>query len=154
MDIRVVNSVVKVTSEIFNTMVFLILKPGEAREIVKTSECFDFTGIIGLSGACPGAVGVRFPKALAAKVATKMLGAAVNENSTEIRDTVGELTNMVAGGLKNELDKVGIHFDISIPTVIAGDQHTFTVMGDTPGIVVPFDVEGANFMVEVCFKKK
>lgn len=154
MDQRIVDGVVKVTKEIFTTMVTLGLTPGAASENSSSEQTFDFTGMIGLSGTCPGAVGVRFPKTLAAKVASKMLGTPVAESSTEVRDTVGELTNMIAGGLKNELDKVGICFDIAIPTVIAGDQHTFRVMGDAPTHIVPFSSEGSGFVVEVCFKKK
>lgn len=154
MNKTIADSVVKVAKEIFQTMVTIPLEAGSAHEESNSNIPFDLTGIIGLSGKNPGALGVRFPKRLAAKVAEKMLGTPVSETSLETRDVVGELTNMIAGGLKNELDKVNFHFEISIPTVIAGDQHTFTVMGDAPAIIIPFSSEGESFIVEVCFKGK
>ncbi len=150
----VIRAVQKVTEDLFKTMVFLPLEAQPAHPIDAGKERFDFTGTIGLSGESPGAVGVRFPKALASKVASSMLGSPIPEDSIEVQQTVGELTNMIAGGMKNALDPSGIRFDISIPTVIAGDQHTFNILANVDGIAVPFKADGGLFVVEVCLKKK
>lgn len=154
MDARVINAARQATRDLFSTMIPLPLVPGEPRGLKEIQERFDVTGSIGLSGDCPGAVGLRFPKLLAAKVASAMLGSTVSETSIEIQETVGELTNMIAGGMKNILHDQAIRFDISLPTVIVGDNHTFNIMADTEGMAIPFDVQGLLFVVEVCLKKK
>lgn len=154
MEPQVAQAVQKVARDVFQSMVFLPLEAMVPRALGENQTRYDLTGTIGLSGDSPGAVGVRFPKALAAKVASAMLGSPITEDSLEVQQTVGELTNMIAGGMKNELDPAGIRFDISIPTVIAGDQHTFNILANVDGIVVPFNVDGSQFVVEVCMKRK
>lgn len=154
MDPRVTKSIITSTQNIFKTMVLLPLQEGEPYQPKEPLARYDYTGVIGLSGPAAGAVNVHFSKKIAAQIASSMLGSACDEHSTEVRETVGELTNMVAGGMRNELSNQGINFDISLPTVVSGDQHSTDIRVDTPTIAVPFNVNGLEFVVEASLKLK
>lgn len=154
MESKISNAVVAATKDIFNTMIMMDVKDGDPFDHSVNSAIFDFTGIIGFSGAATGAIGVHFPKSMAAKIATAMLGSPIDENSQEVKDTVAELTNMIAGGLRNELSQFGIEFDISIPTVVEGESHKTVMVADGPLVSVPFLVDSGSFIVEACLKQK
>ncbi len=153
MEKKISNAIVAATKDIFNTMIMMDVKDGDPFPNGINAAIFDYTGIIGFSGAATGALGVHFPKSMAAAIASAMLGTPIEETSQEVRDTVGELTNMIAGGLRNELSQFGIEFEISIPTVVEGEHHKTAMMIDGPRISVPFQVEKGSFIVEACLKQ-
>jgi chemotaxis protein CheX len=92
------------------------------------------TGIVNIDGAWRGAVLVRCPYALAALVTAAMLeGEAVTLD--DVRDALGELTNMVAGNVKALLPGPST---ISLPTVAFGSDYEIEVLGTHVVAGVPF----------------
>lgn len=154
MDPRIQKSVIVAAKDIFQTMVSLPLEEGSVLDPAPPQQPYDFSGVIGLNGPWSGAVTVHFSKPLASRVATALLGQAYSPESQEVRDTVAEMTNMIAGGMRNELSKDGIDFDISIPTVISGDKHSTNMKIDAPTVAIQFNVEKDPFVVEVAIKMK
>jgi chemotaxis protein CheX len=63
---------------------------------------------------------VSFPQA--AEMAGALLGEAPEPESRECLDVVGELTNMIAGGVKTRLQNLGYSMVMSIPNIIRGPQ--------------------------------
>lgn len=72
--------------------------------------------------------------------------------SRDVEDSIGELTNIVAGGAKTVLAEEGLSFNISIPSVIVGKNHTITSKLDEPIIVIPFQLDKYRFVMEVSMK--
>jgi len=72
--------------------------------------------------------------------------------SREVMDLTGELANIIVGGAKQELAKLGLSFHISIPTIIVGKNHTIHHQMDTPVLVIPFTIDDHSFLVEVTLK--
>ena len=72
------------------------------------------------------------------------------ELNDEIKDAVGELTNMISGQAKASLTKTKYHFNISIPTVVKGTGHEISHKKETPNIVVTFTVDNFEFALQVC----
>jgi CheY-specific phosphatase CheX len=66
-----------------------------------------------------------------------------------MRDAVGELTNMVAGGLKNRLDRLNIVLKLTIPTFIRGREMRITSQGFTFGTMNSFRLVGSEEPVRV-----
>jgi chemotaxis protein CheX len=74
---------------------------------------------------------------------------AVNE---EVLDAFGELTNMIIGSFKTELESIAGPMGLSIPTVIYGRNFTTRSLGHEEWVVVPFDCAGHKMEVKVCLK--
>jgi len=115
----------------------------------------DISGIIGFaSNNIYGSVALSFPTATAVLVFNKMMGESLTAINDDVRDIVGELANIVAGGAKKEFAEMGLSFDISIPTVVMGNNHTITHKGGTPVVTVPFKLSGNSFVLEISLKIK
>jgi chemotaxis protein CheX len=113
-------SVVAATVEVFNTMLggSLIEVPDGV-----TGADTEVSAIVGFGGKYSGFVAVHFRKDAACKVASAMLaGMEVNGVDDMVRDALGEVGNMIAGGFKKILseDLGETAFQISLPTVVEG----------------------------------
>ena len=133
-------------------MLSLSPTPGTPTAQIYPKTLYDVTSIIGLAGGIMGTVSVQLKRAIALKVTTNMLQTPVTELNDDVRDAVGELGNMIAGGLKTGLEGKGICFDISIPTVIIGPGHQIGHMANSESIFYPFYIEKEPFVVAVSIK--
>ncbi len=113
----------------------------------------DVSGIIGFgSKDITGSVVLSFPTDTALQLYEKMMGEPVNRINADVQDTIGELTNIVAGGAKQDFAKDGLSFHISIPTVVVGKNHSLGHKVKIPAVVVPFEIGSIQFTLEVSMK--
>ena len=85
------------------------------------------SAIIGIGGdEVHGMIYVHFPRHLGEEVAGKLLDGCVGAElgDGEVNDVVGEMCNMMAGGLKADLAEVGFEAGISPPSIIRGKGFT------------------------------
>lgn len=70
----------------------------------------------------------------------------------EIKDAVGELTNMISmisGQARKELEDIARLFDGSIPSVVSGKNHELLPMSKGFRIAIPFKTDFGSFTIEV-----
>lgn len=141
---------------VFNAMETMIgVKPVRHKPYLKETNMTegDVTGLVGFASQnISGSVALSFPATTAFKVFEAMIGAPANEINDEVQDIVGELSNIVVGGAKNELSSLGLSYDISIPMVVAGNKHTINHKFDKPIVVVPFTLNEDPFSMELSIK--
>jgi CheY-specific phosphatase CheX len=82
----------------------------------------DLIGIIGLVGKIKGNFFVAMNRKTASQIISKMLMTDVDDEAEEIEDVVGEVANVLAGGLKKYLVERGVDMKISVPTLIGGND--------------------------------
>jgi chemotaxis protein CheX len=104
------------------------------------------TGIVNIDGAWHGAVLVRCPLVLATLVTAAMFQGDNDPTLDEVRDALGELTNMVAGNVKSLLPAPSV---ISLPTVAFGSQYEISVVGTHTVVTVSFMSESHPLVVSV-----
>lgn len=75
-----------------------------------------------------------------------------SEIDEEVKDAVGELTNMISGASRRALERIGHHFQGAIPSIISGHSHEVRHVTKGPILSIPFSTDAGNFTVEVCFK--
>lgn len=93
---------------------------GEARR-------YPVVGAIHFAGPWKGAVLAEFDHPLAYAVTARLMGVPTPaEVDADVRDAVGELTNMIAGNLKAILPP---DTGMSMPTVVEGRDFTLSVIG-------------------------
>jgi chemotaxis protein CheX len=113
---------------------------------------YDVTAIVGLTGSVMGTVSVQLKTNMALKVTSNMLQMEVKTLNNDVSDAIGELGNMIAGGLKTDLEARGVKFDISIPTVIVGPGHSIGHLAGSESIFYPFFVNNEPFVIAVSVK--
>lgn len=95
----------------------------------------DFTAIIGISGSRKGGIYFTGNRTMLAKVADIILGEDDHDNET-IFDLVGEMTNVIAGNLR---ETFGSEFQISVPIVLKGPLEDICVQLTPPLIIIPIN---------------
>ncbi|HPC75058.1 MAG TPA: chemotaxis protein CheX, partial [Syntrophales bacterium] len=68
----------------------------------------------------------------------------------DIKDAVGEITNMVSGAARKELETLGLNITAAIPTVVAGKDHSISHVLGGPSIIIPFETPQGPFVVDIC----
>lgn len=108
-------------AEVFSTMLSLPAAPTTAAPPANESE--RISGSVGFVGnTVTGAVYLHVPVAFATHITCTMLGMPETEvpAATDVNDVMGEITNMLAGGLKSWLCDAGAACALSIPAIIRG----------------------------------
>jgi len=98
MNVKFINPFLEGTTSVLNTMAFIAPRAGKPYLKKDSMAVGDISGIIGLTGAARGSLALSFSKGCILKIVSNMLGEEINEINGDIKDAVGELTNMVSGG--------------------------------------------------------
>ena len=152
MKVEYINPFILSTSNVFETMVGIT--PEVGRPSLKTSPDQGksyISGVIGLSGEVTGNVVLSFPKVIALKVVSAVLGMETKIIDDTVTDAIGELTNIIAGRAKEGMK--GLKVSISIPSVIVGNDHSVRRPTDIPCVAIPFSTEWGDFTVDVSMKE-
>jgi chemotaxis protein CheX len=105
---------------------------------------------IGLAGAWAGSGSLACSPAMACRICARMLMTECPAVDDEVLDTVAELTNMIVGGVKTDLEPRLGPLGLSIPTVVYGRNFKAKGAGIDEWIGAAFEWEGERLLVKVC----
>jgi chemotaxis protein CheX len=140
------------TLEVFEKMILLEAHPRPARRGMTSHFEDHVSSMLGFSGDLTGMFYVHCPLPAARFITASLLGSDEICSPTEIRDALGEVANMVAGGLKHSLAAQGTRLDISIPTAVSGSSYSVNTLAGAQGVGLPFDLYDHRFLVEVRYR--
>ncbi|MGO8944329.1 MAG: chemotaxis protein CheX [Syntrophobacteraceae bacterium] len=151
MDAKIINPFLAAAIHVLKTMAQVDAKPG--KPFLKTDDLAigDVSAIIGVTGAAQGSMALIFTEQCINHVASNLLGASFTQVNHEVRDAVGELTNMICGDARRRLAEDGFALQAGIPTIVSGKGHSVAHIANGPRLVVPFETSQGSFMVEVAF---
>lgn len=107
------------------------------------------SGIIGLSGTIVGTVVLSMSEALALRSASVMLMEEHKEFDSDVFDAVGELTNVIAGNAKAQLEEYKL--SLSLPNVIYGKDSELRFPERCQPISIPFRTDYGAMAIEMGF---
>lgn len=107
----------------------------------------EVSGIIGLSGKMSGTVVISLERNVAISATGALLGEVPESIDTNVIDTVGELTNMIAGQAKGGLEQFDMA--LALPTVITGKNHIISFGSVAQTICIPYSCKWGDLTVEV-----
>ena len=113
------------------------------------SALFPVSGIIGLSGIVVGTVVLTMSEVLALKCASAMLLEDYTELNHDVFDAVGELTNVIAGNAKAQLEDYKL--SLSLPNVIYGKDAELRFPERCQPISIPFRTDHGPMAIEIGF---
>jgi chemotaxis protein CheX len=153
MNVKLINPFINATINVLETMAFVTVNAGKPYLKKDNVAVGDVTGVLGLTGIANGTISVTFEEKCILTIVSNMFGETMTELNNEIADAVGELTNMISGQARRELEEVGKVFKAAIPSVVTGRNHSITHYTDGPKIAIPFSTESGDFTIEVCFER-
>jgi chemotaxis protein CheX len=146
-----INPFIESTIEAFEAVVGLPTKRTSI-EVDRTGRITgELSAIIGITGNRTGTISLSMSHKLAARLLAEMVGAPPETTSSEadIRDAIGELLNIIAGGAKNHLSRQGVSLSISLPVIISGGAHDIHAHRDDPCLAIGFQVAEEPFALRV-----
>ena len=152
MKVEIVNSFLEATVSVIKTMASVDLAPGKPFIKKGSISTGDISGIVGMAGESEGSLSLSFSKECILHIVSSMFGEPFTEITEEVKDAVGEFTNMISGDARRRLETVGILFQGAIPSVISGPHHEIRHITKEPIICIPFDSANGGFHLELCFK--
>lgn len=154
MDVRYVNPFLNGVLEVLGTMARIQVVP--SKPILKKSRraLGDVSGVMTLTGEARGTLSASFSFGLLQQIMENMLGESVDRVDDDVKDMVGELTNMVAGVARQFFEKQGRRLIASIPMVVAGKGNYLPHGLHGPLLVIPFQGERGDVYVEAAFREK
>jgi len=152
MDVKYINPFLTGTLEVLKKMAAIDAVPGKPRVKTDESAFGDVSGIIGITGDALGSLALSFSEACICRVVANMLGERFDGVTQEIIDAAGELTNMISGASRTQMEKMGMRVYAAIPTVVHGRRHTISHILKAPSIVIPFSTAAGPFFVDVCIR--
>ena len=159
------------TQEIFSTMIPMEIKFEDSYYQKEDMISTDVMSMVSFTGEHSGIVAVFCSTEIALKITSSMLGMEITEFDQDTKDAIGEVTNMIAGSLKNKVvDKFG-EMHLSVPIVVAGagltisstsgdgEAHnmkinsSITCNSQNAWMMTPFSSNGQKFNVGLIVKK-
>jgi len=153
MDANLINPFIEATLHVLETMASTKAEAGKPYLKKDQVARGDVSGVIGMTGETRGTISISFSEASILPIVSNMLGEEMKEMNEEIKDAVGEVTNMISGQARKRLDEQGRSLKAAIPTVIMGKDHSITHMTTYPIIAIPFSTDNGEFTIEVCFEE-
>jgi chemotaxis protein CheX len=128
----------------------------ESLDIFKDKQTkTEISSIIGITGNLKGSAVISFPKPLAIKIASSMLmDDNITEVNNEVKDAIGEFSNIVIGNARNKIVDNGINIKISPPTIVVGENHKIFFPPNIPVIEVIFNAGDSKFYIIIGLKEK
>jgi chemotaxis protein CheX len=147
-----INPIVTSTVTVFRTMAGCDVTCGKPFLVGDKRGAHDISGVIGLSGRAIGTVVLSLGEPVALRVTEAMLNELPPEIDSDVIDAVGELTNMIAGSAKAQLEY--LKMSLSLPNVVVGHDHKIAFPGDVTPIGVPFDCPWGPLCVQFGLSEK
>ena len=143
-------SIRRAVNEVFATMLSVELGPSETIAVSSEPEWTEeVVSFIGLAGAWVGTGTILCSPSLACRICSQMLMTDANAVNEEVLDAMGELTNMVIGSVKNDLEQHLGQLGLSIPTVIFGRNVKTKSMSHADWVAERFRWDGDPFLVKL-----
>jgi chemotaxis protein CheX len=110
------------------------------------------SGILTLKGNHTGTAAISFPDKAILMVVSKMFGEEITEVDNDVKDAVGEITNMISGQATQLYEKDGLSVKAALDQVLMGDNHSIPHPPGFPVLGIPIATEPGEVTVELCFK--
>jgi chemotaxis protein CheX len=150
MNVKFINPFLEGTISVLKTMAFVEPRAGKPYLKMDSIAKGDISGIIGLTGSATGSLAVSFSEEAILKIVSNMLGENIKTMDSDIKDAVGEITNMISGVARKNLEAEGFNIQAAIPTVVSGKNHSIAHVLGGPSLIIPFEIDDGTFVIDVC----
>jgi chemotaxis protein CheX len=150
-NVKYINPFIIAAQSVFKTMLSIDVKLNKPIFKTEKKTSGDVTGIMGLVGDRKGTITISFREKGAMFVYQTLLGGECSSITPDVIDAIGELTNIISGQARKELEKVGINLKASIPMVVVGKEVEMNFITTLPIVQLPFAFNLNNGDKEVMY---
>jgi chemotaxis protein CheX len=155
-DTLIQNAIVKAVQNVCQTMLSTAAPLRGRADEPPPSGTFQMLGNVGFAGDANGSVFLCLTDGFAKFATGEILGMSPGEvemNGPDVvKDAIGEITNMTAGGFKNQLCDIGYPCKLTLPTIVRGNNLQVSTVKGTTRHIFQFDCAGHVFYADIQFK--
>jgi chemotaxis protein CheX len=156
-DTVIVDAMVRAVVRVFKTMAGRDLRYlGPIAAWDRSESGMLVIGSVGFAGKVDGLIYLALPETAAIATTAQMLGMTPAEVAAEgvepLRDAIGELTNMTAGGFKNVLCDLGLQCMLTLPVFLRGYNVSLSAVKAASRMLFAFDLDGARLVIDLQMK--
>ncbi|NLI82877.1 MAG: chemotaxis protein CheX [Deltaproteobacteria bacterium] len=152
-DVRIINSFLAAAVHVIKTMARVDSEPGKPFLKADDRALGDISAVIDISGAEEGSMALSFEESCIKAIVSNLFGEPVTEINTDVKDAVGELTNVICGDARRRIAEKSIVLQAGIPTIVAGNNHRINHPHSGPRLAIPFTTASGRFTVEITFRE-
>lgn len=112
------------------------------------------SAIVGFGGKISGFIAIHLPPQSACMLAGQLLGMKFETVDEIVADAMGEMVNMIAGGLKKFAGRDEDLFKISIPSIVYGTDYSTHAPKDAERLVLGIETAGCCFNLQLVFASR
>ena len=112
------------------------------------------SAIVGFGGKISGTVAIHLSPGSACTLAGAMLGMSFDEVDDIVADAMGELVNMLAGGLKKFSCQDEDLFKISVPSIVYGLDYSTHAPKNAERLMIGVQAGACTFCVQLVFARR
>lgn len=147
MNAQFMNPFILSIRNVFETMCGTAVEFAPAQLKDHDGEPVDVSGAIRFSGDAEGSLTLGFSNEVARKIGTRFAQMEIDDPDFDLKDALGEMVNIIAGGAKSRFEGVSIR--ISLPKVTVGPHLITGATQSAPHMVLPCSTQLGPFSVEV-----
>jgi chemotaxis protein CheX len=145
LEISLERAIKEITTTMFNSGSELISP--EKVEIVPPG----LSAIVGFGGRISGFIAIHLSPRSACTLAASLLGMNFDEMDDIVADAMGEMVNMIAGGLKKFASQDEDIFKISVPSIVYGNDYSTHAPKNSERLLIGVQTEFCSFSVQLVF---
>jgi chemotaxis protein CheX len=107
------------------------------------------TAVVGFGGLLSGACVFTCGSTAAMRIAAHMTGMEFQEIDDTVKDGIGEICNMLAGGWKGKVPELAANCGLSVPAVITGRDYRLHVQAPEFQLHHYYSFEDSGFAVTI-----
>jgi chemotaxis protein CheX len=150
----IINCISQAAVNVFTTMLGVEIRQGSVSVESGAPDPNDgVVSLIGLAGTWTGAGSITCSPTLACRICSQLLMSENQNVDEEVLDAVAELTNMIIGSVKTDLEQSLGPLGLSIPTVVYGRNFKTRSARNSEWIVVPFYWDDECLLIKLCLTR-
>jgi len=136
--------------------IFSVMFKDQAKVVgsARVADSARISSVVGFTGRLSGMLALHFSVEMACRMASRLLGMSITQPDENVRDAVGELSNMLAGGLKKQLSSTDNMFKISIPTVVVGVEYSMHVPANSSQVWLGVETGTCQFKIQIVLEQE
>jgi chemotaxis protein CheX len=154
MDANIINPMIQATVDILEKVGALSMTVQKPFLKTDTRARGDVTSVIALEGDTPGTFSISFPGGCITAVVSKMLGEPITELNEDIKDALGEITNMISGQASQLFEMTGKGLKASLSQVIMGRDQPIPHASDVAILGIACTTDYGEVILEMCFEEE
>lgn len=131
-----------------------VLKSSE-RHNKALEDRYEISGIIAfIQESIEGTLAIRFKQDTILKLLSKVYGEELTALDNRVIGGVAEISNVIHGIAKEDLNMQGYHYQMCLPVVIIGDNHSVVSALSGHKLVMKYDIDGEEAIIELVLHKQ